>query len=312
MPETIELIETLYGPPTQVLSSCLRAFIAASPGHTLVAADFSSIEARGLAWLADQRDDLAIFESGEDIYLKAASDIYGRRITKDDKDERQIGKVATLALGYQGGVGAFQTMAKAYGVKVSDSEADTIKVAWRDGHKKVVQYWYDLESAAMRAVNNPGASTPVGPAGRQSIFMKPPKGNFLLCKLPSKRMLYYPYPSIIDKTMPWGAVKPALQYKGVDSVTRQWKSLDTYGGKLCENITQAICRDLLAGAVIRLEREEFPVVMHVHDEVVCEVPEFLADDRTVGDVERIMSQLPAWAEGFPVEAVGWMGKRYRK
>lgn len=298
----------LYGSPMAVLSSCLRGFLRAAPGKILIAADYIAIEARGVAWLAGQEDVLDVFRSGQDIYLHAATKIYGREITKADKPERQIGKVATLALGYQGGVGAFQTMARAYGIKVADADADRIKVAWREAHPKIVQYWYDLEQAALDAVRQPGKITVAGAVGREIRFLK--KGSFLLARLPSGRRLAYPFPVITEKEVPWGGTRPSLTYKTVDSTTRQWGQTDTYGGKLCENVTQAICRDLLAAAIVRLEKAGFPVVLHVHDEIVCEVD---ADDESAeARMSAIMSEVPPWAAGFPIEVESWRAVRYRK
>ncbi len=184
----------LYGSPMAVLSSCLRGFLRAAPGKILIAADYRAIEARGVAWLAGQEDVLDVFRSGQDIYLHAATKIYGREITKADKSERQIGKVATLALGYQGGVGAF----RAYGIKVADADADRVKIAWREGHPKIVQYWYDLERAALDAVRQPGKITAAGAVGREVRFLK--KGSFLLARLPSGRRLAYPFPVITRRS----------------------------------------------------------------------------------------------------------------
>ena len=145
-------LDMFYGPLMDAIADSLRGMIVAEPGNDLVAVDFSAIEARVLAWLAGQEDVLDVFRKGTDIYCHAASGIYHRVVTKKDKAERQIGKVAVLALGYGGGVGAFQSMARVYNVKVPDAEADEIKSAWRAVHPAIVNYWYDLERAAIRAL----------------------------------------------------------------------------------------------------------------------------------------------------------------
>lgn len=300
-------IDTMYGSPLDVLSSCLRGFITAPEGYDLIAADFSAIEARVLAWLAGEEDVLDVFRRGEDLYPHAASRIYSRPISKADKNERQIGKVATLALGYQGGVGAFQTMARNYGVKVGDEEADKIKTAWRAAHPAIVQYWYDIEDAAVRACLTAGRTTSAGSQGCEVRFKL--NGSFLWCRLPSGRTLCYPFPRVGEVTTPWGATKEALTHMTVNSVTRQWERSTTYGGKLVENVVQAVARDLLAAAMLRLEAHGYDITMTVHDELVMEVPE---DEGSLEEVEELAAVTPEWAAGLPMAAEGWRARRYQK
>lgn len=298
-----EDIDCFYGPPMTVVADCLRGFITAAPGHELIAADFSAIEARVIAWLAGEEKVLDIFRTHGKIYEHAAAGIYGKKMETVTKDERQIGKVAVLALGYQGGVGAFQTMARGYGVKVSDTRADEIKSAWRDIHPKIVAYWYALEAAALNAVRYTGDTFTAGAKGREVKFKK--KGSFLWCLLPSGRMLCYPYAKVVEGKFG----NDALQYKSVNGLTRKWVDTDSYGGKLCENVTQAVARDLLAEAMLRLSQSGYKIVSHVHDEIVIEAP---LQSVTVETIEQLMSEAPAWAAGLPLAAEGWAGKRYRK
>lgn len=299
-------LEMWFGSPMSVVSDCIRGFLKAKQGHDFIGCDFSSIEARVLAWLANQQDTLSAFETHGKIYEQEAAKIYNVDYLENvTKDQRMIGKVATLALGYQGGVGAFQSMAKVYGVKVPDEQADQIKEAWRGSNRNIVSYWYALEDAAIRAVMNPKKAFSVGPRDREVVYKK--NGSFLWCKLPSNRVLCYPYAKVEEFETPWGQMKEGITYKTM--VLGKWTKTKTYGGKLCENVTQAVARDCLAEAMPRLEHAGYPIVAHVHDETVVEVPK---DFGSVEEVEKIMSENPVWAKGLPISAEGWRGLRYRK
>jgi len=312
--EKIDDIDILYGPPLSVVSDCLRGLITAEDGHDLIAADFSNIEGRVLAWLAGEDWKLKAFEDfdkgfGPDIYLVAAGQIYGTDPSAftDKSPERQIGKVAELALGYQGGVGAFKNMAGLYGVQVSDERANSIKEAWRTANAKIKQYWYDLETAAINAVRAPGE---IFNANTIKFIVK---GSFLWCRLPSGRYLSYPFPKLKQVETPWGDFKEQVVFMGESMVagrtTKNWQEINIYGGKWAENVTQAAARDLLASALLRINDAGYHVVMHIHDEIVSEVPKNFG---SVLDFENIMCQLPEWAAGLPVVAQGWRGLRYRK
>jgi len=307
------------------------------------AADFANIEGRVLAWLTGESWKLDAFraydaDTGPDLYKLAYSRSFSKPIDRVTKDDRQIGKVEELALGFQGGPGAFRAMQASYGVDIGAEydklvgiavphlvdeahdawetygkksrmaehdwiAAEIVKRAWRAEHPATVAFWADIEEAAVRAVRSPGATLTLG---RLKLRMS---GSFLFMQLPSGRTLCYPYPKVEQKTTPWGSRKELVTFFGQDTVTRKWGRTSTYGGKLTENAVQAIARDLLAEALLRLDEHDIETVLHVHDEAV-----FYADDdvESCGEVCRIMEILPEWATGLPVVAEGWVGERYRK
>lgn len=314
---------------------------------TLLSADFANIEGRVLAWIAGEQWKLEAFRAydagtGPDLYKVAASGIFGIPIEQVGKGlKRQIGKVTELSMGYEGGVGAFVTMAPNYGLRIADHydavvagvssdfveqarekyakdqksiekkwgsrtyiPAESIKLAWRHKHPKTVQLWRDTRDAAIEAVQQPG-KTVVFAGGRLKFRVA---GSFLWLQLPSGRCLCYPYPSLKDVKTPWGATQPSLRYKGVNSFTRKWEECAAYGGLLVENIVQAVARDLMAEAMLRVD-EAYPLVLTVHDELLSEIFSEKAD---LEDFESRMEELPDWAAGCPVTAEGWVGARYRK
>jgi DNA polymerase len=215
-----------------------------------------------------------------------------------DYDQRFVGKVATLALGYQGGVRAFQKMSEAYGTEVSEVQALKIRNDWRDANAPIVQLWVDVEKAARNAISYLGQAYDAA------------KGTFrvvngdLLFKLPSGRILSFPEASLTQ-----GERLMEIKYKGMNNHTHRWGEIKAYGGSLVQSITQAVARDILAEAILRLEAADYPVVLHVHDEIVGDVPN---DFGSLEEFERLMCVLPKWAEGMPVEAEGYESTRYRK
>lgn len=301
------MVDVFHGAPLSVISDCLRGFMVAKDGHDFIDCDFSAVEARVLAWLAGEEKVLNVFRTHGKIYEATAAGIYGVSIDQVNSDQRQIGKVSNLALGFGGGIGAFQSMAKNYGLKVPDDQADEIKIAWRQANPSIVQFWYDLENAAKDAVLNPGRQTQAGSHTHPVKYKV--VGSFLLCLLPSNRALTYPYPKLQDVETPWGEMKEAVTYMGEHPKTHKWDRLKTYGGHFAENVTQAVARDLLAEAMIRLEDNGYSIVLHIHDEVVCEVPIGFGSEE---EVERIMCELPDWASGLPLSGGSWRGPRFRK
>ena len=315
-----EMFDLFYGPSLPAISDCIRGMLIAAEGNELVACDFSQVEARALPWLTGQDNVLEVFRTHGKIYEHAASGIYHVPMEEVNWFQRLVGKVSILALGYGGAVGAFQSMAKNYNVKVRDDEAEEIKTNWREANKKTVQYWYDLERAALSAMESNGVYA-VGPAGRQVKFRK--AGSFLWMLLPSNRTLCYPYPEIRTVMTPWGAEKEALTFMTIVDQTKKskvlpdlnskgrWQRVSTHGGPLAENATQGFCRDLLATAMTAIEAEGISIVIHVHDEPVAEVAKFRAQ-YALERMVAIMSRTPSYAPGLPLAAEGWTGRRYRK
>lgn len=324
-----DFVRLVQGEPLAVVSDCLRGLVGAAPGNTLYAADFSNIEGRLIAWLAGEEWKLQAFRDfdagvGPDIYKLAYARSFDIEAAAVDKEQRQIGKVMELALGYQGGVGAFQKMAVGYGVTVEDDRADELKVAWREAHPNVVQFWYDLENAAKGAIERPGETQHVG----RIAFRK--AGTFLYLRLPSGRAIVYPFPCIKKKLMPWtqrGAMilpatddapavyeqlpvwKDSICYRGVDPFNRQWSDQFAHGGLLANNAVQGTARDIEAEAMTRVEAAGYSIVLTVHDEIVSETPKNFG---SVEEFEQLMTTLPAWADGLPLAAGAWSAERYRK
>ena len=281
------------GEPMEALASCLRGMLLASEGCRLVAGDFASIEARTLAWMADHWTVLDAFREGLDIYKVTASEMFGTPYGKVDKDQRFLGKVATLALGYQGGVMAFSKMAQAYGTDVDEATALKVRDDWRASNKPIVTLWAEVERAAVKAVQHGGVAETR--CGAWKVIE-----DDLLFKLPSRRVLSFPKVQLENGR---------LSYEGHNNKTFQWGEIQAYGGSLVQSITQAIARDLLAAAVMRLEGAGYPVVLTVHDEIVADVPK---GHGSLEEFERLMCELPPWAKGLPVSAEAYEAERYRK
>lgn len=303
-------LEWVFGSVPDTLSQLIRTAFVASPGHTLVDADFSAIEARMIAWLAGEDWVLDVFRTHGKIYEATASQMFGiplERIKKGNPEYsyRQRGKVATLALGYQGGVSAMRTMdvSKALADLPDEEIADMVH-KWRQANPHIVQLWYTADAAAREAVET-GRRVPIRGGSIELARECDAHNDFLTIRLPSGRKLYYARPSI--GTNRFG--QPALCYWGVDQNTKKWGVLETYGGKLVENITQACARDCLAESVERLEGAGYPVVFHIHDEVVIDAPP--GHDR-LQDVVAMMSRPPTWAPDLPLRAEGWVNPFFKK
>lgn len=299
----LEMLSMFYGDVTPAAATCLRGMLIPAEGKDFICADYSSIEGRVLAWLAGEESALDVYRSGRDPYKVAASAIYHVPYDEVTKTQRQRGKVAELACGYQGSVGAFNAMALNYGLNLPETEVRDIVDKWRSSRPVTVQFWRDLETACRNAVEKSGTVWQCGKLRFKS------NGHFLTMALPSGRKLWYAAPHIAMKDMPWGEQKAVVAFMGVDSLSRKWKEQYLYGGLLAENATQAAARDLLVAGMFHAENAGYPIALHVHDELVSEVPEGFG---SVEEFEKLMCTLPEWGKDIPVRAEGWRGKRYKK
>lgn len=299
----VDALKLIYGNVPDTLSQLIRTAFVAPEGKTLLVADFSAIEARVIAWLAGEQWRLDVFNTHGKIYEASASQMFGVPIEEIGKgsDLRQKGKVAELALGYQGGKGALISMG-ALDMGLTEEELPDIVLRWRNANRRIVDLWYSMEAAALEVMQT---GQPVGVRGlifaRESHYQT--QQDFFTITLPSGRKLFYAKPFI--KENDFG--KPALHYWGVDQTKKKWTVLSTYGGKLVENIVQAISRDCLAVAMTRLEQAGYEIVLHVHDEVGAE--------GYVEQLDRMLEIMGApisWAPGLPLKADGFTTEYYQK
>jgi DNA polymerase len=322
----------------ELASSAIRSCIIAPPGKKLVVADLSNIEGRDQAWLANEEWKLQAFREfdegiGPDLYKLAYSKSFGTTPDKVTKDQRQVGKVQELALGYEGGVGAFATFAGVYGINLDELAdkvlanasrglvnaadnyfsfvikekrpryglsddafvaCDVLKRAWREAHPNITGYWAQLKNAVIRAMNHRGSTV-------VALGLKITSTSWLRIVLPSGRSLVYPHPKLVDC---------AVTYMGVDQFTRKWTRISTHGGKLFENLCQAVARDVMAANMPRIEEAGYQIVLTVHDEIIAEAPdqpEFNADH-----LASLLATNPDWAPDMPLAAAGFETYRYRK
>lgn len=303
-----DALRAIYGDPLTMISWSTRSLFDAAPGKILRAVDYANIEGRALAWLANAHWKLDAFRAydngaGPDLYLVAAAGIYGGT-PESNKPNRQIGKVAELALGFGGGVGAFQSMAANYGVKLPDEQVDTIKTNWREANPEIKQYWYDLEAAAKRAIQRPGRKFTPNAEAPPVVYRS--DGTNLYCRLPTGRVLFYRDVGLKTEDTDWGK-RTAIMYNTVKG--GRSARVSTWGGKLAENVTQAVAREPLTEAIIRLEQAGFPVVLHVHDEIVTETdPGF----ESLDSMAQLMLPSSSVYDGLPFATDGWEGPRFRK
>ena len=338
-----EAVDLIHGRPLTVVANSLRGMITAAPGNVIRAVDFSAIEARVVAWLARESRKLEAFRAfdagtGPDLYKVAAAGIYAVPIDQVDDKRRLTGKVSELALGYQGGPGAFNKMAKGYGLDIGAAfetiwesasthnqirakdgweqrgkqsgmakrkwlAAELVKLAWRQNNPAIEQLWWDVENATIEAIESPGRTTAAGKMRYRKA------GSWLFCRLPSGRAISYAYPRVAWGETPWGSKKLTLFYKGVNGVTRKWEESAFYGGLGVENATQAVARDIMRDAMLRVDAAGYKLILTIHDELLAE------NDAAFGSLEefiQITAENPSWAEDIPIAVEGYEAKRYRK
>lgn len=290
-------IELLYGNVPDVLKQLIRTALIASEGNRFIVCDFSAIEARVIAWYAGEQETLRVFRTTGKIYEATASRMFHIPIEKIDKATRQKGKIATLALGYQGSVGAMKAMG-ALKMGIKEEELPDIVDKWRKANKKIVKFWYDCENAVKKVLGEGGTVK----LQKGLKFFK--ARGFLFIALPSGRRLAYANPrlkKINDYQM-------RIEYDGQGNKVG-FTRLETYGGKIVENIVQATARDLLADAILNVETAGYPVVFHIHDEIIADVPKNFG---SLEEMRELMCKPVAWARGLPLDAAGFENPYYMK
>ena len=368
---------------SKLTATTVRSCVIPEPGKKFVVADYSNVEGRGIAWLANEQSAIDVFLSGVDAYKTLAASMFKISYDKVNKAQRQAAKAAMLGLNYGGGVAAFTTFAKTVGLNLEQLAkdmdgtfpdhiwaqakrgyeyariqeknkkgfkgkkperpsydlskkvwltCDSIKRMYREANPNIAGFWAELERGVMSAIKNPGktywAGAEVRPDGSKALKIsrtvirengKTNPGWWLKIELPSGRTLSYPGIGIsVEKSVVEDednaeekvTYREKIRYMGQNQTTKKWSKIYTYGGKLAENVTQALCRDLLAYALVTVENAGWPIILHVHDEIVTEVPN--APEYTVAELERMMCDLPAWAAGFPLAAEGAELMRYAK
>lgn len=341
--ELVDAIDMLVGPPLEALARCMRAMLLSAPGKKFVSGDFSNIEGRAAAWIADENWKLEAFRAydrgeGHDLYKLSYARSFGLPIESVGKPERQIGKVQELALGFQGSVGAYINMAANYFIKPAqiaqvakaaipgdewhriastysddmsrglDQETWTgvkaVVNAWRAAHPNIVQSWWDLQDAAVAAVGSPGLKVPV--LNNRVIYLA--ANGFLYCRLPSGRVISYAVPRLI-RTEVDEIVRIQVEFEAIDSYTKRWMPRVLYGGMQFNNVVQGLARDKLTASMFRIEAAGYPIVLTVHDENLSEVDEAFG---SADEYQAIMGRADAWCADLPVAVTAWEDHRYVK
>ena len=296
--------ELNYSNPTQVLSELIRTAFIAKPGCTFHVCDFSAIEARVIAWIAGENWVLDVFRKGGDIYCATASQMFGVPVEKHgaNAELRQKGKIAVLALGYGGGIGALENMGGSK-MGLTEREEKEIIQKWRDANPRIVKFWATVEAAAMKALKT-GESTTI----HRGIEVAK-RWGMLTITLPSGRIVCYPRARIgTEYGDSWRGDHEIIEYEGLNQTTKKWEAIRTYGGKLAENIVQSVARDILGIVILRAEAAGLKIVFHIHDEIIVEAE----PGQTLEDVTAIFSQPIDWCKDLPLKGAGYTTPYYLK
>lgn len=303
-----ESVEMMYDDVADILSQLVRTALIASPGKVFSVADFSAIEARVISWLANEKWRMDVFRGDGKIYEATGAKMFNVPISAITKGSvlRDKSKISELALGYEGSLGALKRMGGER-MGLSDTEMMSLVRKWRSANPAIVDMWKEIDEASKEAVRY---QRPVSCTCRNIIFDC--NGEFMTIQLPSGRKLFYYGPKFKDKKIGCSTMPTrVLCYQGVVQETKQWGEIDTYGGKLTENIVQAISRDLLGNSMLNLEANDYHPVCHIHDEVLCEVPEENAQ-AYYEEMASIMGTPPEWASDLPLRADGYTTPFYLK
>lgn len=298
----LELARLLYGDPMSAISDALRSCIIASPGKELFVVDYASIEVRVLFWLAGHEEGLKALREGKDLYVEMAAKIF-KKLPKDvTKEERALGKAVILGCGYSMSAGKFFETCKMFGMDVTEELAKLAVDTYRKVHAPVVELWKKTSQTSIAAVQNKREYK----CGKVKWGVR---DNFLYAELPSGRRLSYYKPSLRNELTPWNEMRPVLYSWATNGLTRKFEEYKNYGGMQVENLSQAVSRDLIADAMIKIENAGFEVLLSVHDELIAERK---IGESTLKEFENIMLDTPAWAEGLPIAVEGFKSARYRK
>ena len=296
--EDLDAILGRFGAVSTVLSELIRTAFIPKPGYRFIVSDFSAIEARVLAWLSKEEWRLELFRNGGDIYCKSASKMFGVPVEKNgvNKELRQKGKIAELALGYNGGVNALKSFG-AVAMGIQESELKPMVDKWRAANPNIVRLWRMLDKVTKYVVTK---RTSYECYGLKFSYER----GIMFIELPSGRRLAYCKPRLGVNS--FGS--ECITYEGIGT-GKKWERIETFGGKICENIIQAVARDVLVESMMRLHKNGYKITMHIHDEVVLEVQDEVS---SVEEVCRIMAITPNWAKDLPLNADGYECKFYKK